>query len=387
VNENIGKFIDEFVKSLSAETFVKMTLGNYKGADEHLQKLLVRLIETKKGHRVLFQCRYDSRESVKNYPRDEAAVLIREYLVAGFRSGHLFTTLNDFQLDIGKSNSRLNIVKPTFLTRPSVVHDRDKTRYIDANAFYLKALGITTEAGEVKARQQDKWRQINKFVEILAGLVDNSSLSERNNMRVIDMGSGKGYLTFAAYDYFANVRGYDVAMTGVDTKSEIVSLCNDIAVSSGIVGLKFVHGSIEEFDPGEVDLLIALHACDTATDEALYKGISANAEIIVAAPCCHKEIRRQIKPPTGMKDFLKHGILLERTAEIVTDGLRSLLLERSGYATKVFEFISPEHTPKNNMITATRKESGKSAHEITEEIEAVKRFYSIDHQRLESLVS
>lgn len=388
MSDNSEKFVDAFVKSLSAEKFVKMTLGNYKGADRQLQKISVRIIETKKGPRILFQYHFENRESVKHFSAVDAARLVREYLTSGFQSGHLFTTENDYQLDIGKRNSRLNIVKPTFTSKPGTSHNRNKKQYISADAFYLKALGITTDSGEIKAQQQDKWRQINKFVEILASLVDNSLLRNRKTLRIVDMGSGKGYLTFAVYDFFTNVRGLEVAMTGVDNKRDIVCLCNDLSAASGFEGLKFINGTIADFDPGDVDVLIALHACDTATDDSLFKGIMSKADLIVAAPCCHKEIRRQINPPDGMNNFLKHGILMENTAEIVTDGLRSLLLERSGYATKVFEFISAEHTPKNNMIAATRTiNTTEALPAFDAEIENVKKFYRIEHQRLEDLLT
>ena len=160
-------------------------------------------------------------------------------------------------------------------------------------------------------------------------------------------------------------------MTGVEQRPELVDLCNQIAQAGSFEGLKFVHGTIADFDPGEIDILIALHACDTATDDALFKGITGNASIIVAAPCCHKEIRKQIKPPEMLAGILKHGIMLERTAETITDGLRSLLLEKEGYSTKLFEFVATEHTPKNNMLAATKgtrqrrsQEAGKQAGEI-----------------------
>ena len=146
-------------------------------------------------------------------------------------------------------------------------------------------------------------------------------------------------------------------------------------------------GAIADFDPTGADILVALHACDTATDDALYKGIQAGSQIIVAAPCCHKEVRKQIKPPAGMKTFLKHGTLLETTAEVVTDGLRSLLLERSGYNTKVFEFVSPEHTPKNNMIAAVKAARPVDRDRLNAEIAAVKSLYSIERQRLEHLLA
>jgi hypothetical protein len=381
------KFIKAFADSLDAETFVKMTLGNYKGSVEHPQKIMLRPVSTKRGKLIAVQSRHANRETVKNQTSAESADSVRTFLTAGFRTGHLFTTEHDFQLDIGKRSSRLRIGKPTFAKPASVAHDRTKSRILDAGAFYLKALGITAETGEIRASQQDKWRQINKFVETLGHLIDESALKHRKLLKAVDMGSGKGYLTFAAYDYFTNVRGFDVEMTGVDTKRETVALCNDIAAACKFDKLKFIDGSIEEYETGGIDLLIALHACDTATDAALYKGIRADAEIIVAAPCCHKEIRQQMKPPAGMENFLKHGTLLERTAETVTDGLRSLLLERSGYGTKVFEFIDPENTPKNNMIAATKSRRPRDADRLDSEIAAVKQLYGIGHQRLEELLA
>ena len=221
--ENVEKFIVEFARSLSEETFVKMTLGNYKGADEHLQKLLLRLIETRKGNRLFFLYRYDTRDTAKNHDFDEGVKVLRALLGKDFFSGHLFTTENDYQLDVGrKGKSRLNIAKATFKSKPKLAHDREKKIQVNPNAFYLKALGITTDRGEIRDKQHDKWKQINKFVETLASLFDKSQLKDRTEVNIVDMGSGKGYLTFAAYDYFKNVRNIDVTITGVDTKLELV---------------------------------------------------------------------------------------------------------------------------------------------------------------------
>lgn len=175
-------------------------------------------------------------------------------------------------------------------------------------------------------------------------------------------------------------------MTGVEQRPELVGLCNDLARSAEFDGLNFVRGTIADIDPGEVDILIALHACDTATDDALFKGVTAKAEIIVAAPCCHKEVRPQITPPEMLSGILKHGIMLERTAETITDGLRALLLERSGYTTKLFEFIATEHTPKNNMLVATRNAKRSNTDKVDWQIREIKSLYGIDKQRLEELL-
>jgi SAM-dependent methyltransferase len=385
--ENVEKFISEFARALQEETFVKMSLGNYKGADEHLQKLLMRLIETRKGKRLFFLYRYDTRDTAKNHDYDESVKILRKLLGTDFFSGHLFTVENDFQLDIGrKGKSRLNVAKPTFKTKPALDHDREKKRFVNAGSFYLRALGITTDRGEIRDKQQDKWKQINKFVETLANLFDKSGLKDRTELKIIDMGSGKGYLTFATYDFFKNIRGLDVKVTGIDTKKELVGLCNDIAQAAEFENLKFVTGWIGDFDVKDVDILIALHACNTATDDAIFKGIKAEADLIVVAPCCHQEIRPQITPPEMLKNILKHGIMLEREAESITDGLRALLLEKSGYQTKLFEFIATEHTPKNNMIVGTKQKKRADAAKFDEQVRAIKDFYGIKKQRLENLL-
>ena len=385
--ESVDKFLNAFAASLRDGTFVKMTLGNYKGLDAHLQKIHIRLIETKKGARLFFLYRHDTRDTAKNYSFDKGCALIAKLLDGEFFSGHLFTTQNDFQLDIGKNGkSRLNTAKPTFKAPPVLDHDRQKVAQIDQNSFYLRALGITTDSGAIRSKQQDKWRQINKFVEILASLVDKSEIKDRSDLRIVDMGSGKGYLTFAAYDYFKHHRVVNVRITGVEARSDLAGLCNDIARVCEFDGLEFVNGMIDNYDLGEVDILIALHACNTATDDAIYKGIRANAGLIVAAPCCHQEIRPQITAPAMFKDILKHGVMIERVAETITDGLRSLMLEREGYATKLFEFISVEHTPKNNMLVGTRLAKPKNVEEIDRQIIEVKDFYGIREHRLETLL-
>lgn len=387
VSEPIVDFVGELSRSVSANAFVKLTLSNYKGEEKHLQKITVRPVDLKKGRRLFFHYHYDSRDIAKNHDASEGFSEVRRLIDSGFRSGHLFTTTNDFQLTVGKRNSRLIKGKAASEMSPTLEHDRVKKTVVDSNAVYLKALGITTDEGEVRKSQRDKWRQINKYVEILASLFDKSNLSEKESLRVVDMGSGKGYLTFAAYDFLANARGLTVDMVGVEIRTELVSFCNDVARSCDFDGLRFESSEIASFDAKDVDILVALHACDTATDDALYKGIAGNASIIIAAPCCHKQIRRQMKPPEVLRDILKHGTMLEREAETITDGLRSMLLERSGYSTKVFEFVPTAHTPKNNMIAATLTPVEGRSTDLQERIDALKSFYGIEEQRLENLLA
>jgi hypothetical protein len=408
VKEQIKNFVDEVRRSLAAGTFLKLTLANYKGTEEHLQRISVRRNETKKGERLAFQSRYSTRDVVKNADLKDAGERIANYLENDFKSAHLFTTTNDFQLIVGKKSSRLTKGKATLKTAPPASHDREKNYLVDPSAYYLRALGITTDSGQVRSNQHDKWRQINKFVESVDGLIKNSPLRDSETLRVVDMGSGKGYLTFALYDHLARTGSGSycvgslqnpaqskcvtkIQTTGVEQRKGLVTLCNEIAQASEFDGLKFVQGTIADHDPGKVDILIALHACDTATDDALYKGIAANASVIVAAPCCHHEVKKQLKPPELLEGVLKHPVMLERTAETITDGIRALLLEANGYKTKMFEFVSTEHTPKNNMLVATRVNSphaskGSTNKKMTE-VNAIMSEFGIKNQHLFALLN
>lgn len=246
---------------------------------------------------------------------------------------------------------------------------------------YLRHLKITDAKGEVYKNAQDKFRQINKYIEILAPL-----LPAKENVSVADMGSGKGYLTFALYDYIAS-SGRAVNVTGVEYRQDMVDLCNDIAQQCGYTGLSFVQGKIEDYQTSALNVLIALHACDTATDDAIAKGVQAGAELIVVAPCCHKQIRREMEkagPPDELAFILKHGTFLERQAEMTTDAMRCLLLEQAGYATKAFEFIMGEHTPKNVMIVASKtKKTDAQIKAARTAFEDAKSFFGIGEHYLE----
>lgn len=386
MTDTIRQFTDELGKSLEKGTFVKATIGNYTGDDETLQKIYIRRVETKKGVRLLFQFRGTTSDRARSFNAPDALRQIGRYLTSGFRSGHLFTTTGDIQLSIGKRSSRLIKGKPTFSSAVAKGHDREKQYRIDPNSYFLKALGITTDKGEIRADQRDKWKQINKFVEVLAGLYENSELKGRPSLNIIDMGSGKGYLTFAAYDYFGSqLSSSAVSVTGVETRRELVDLCNQIARAGDLDGLNFIQGSIADIKAADIDILIALHACDTATDDALYTGITSNASIIVAAPCCHKEIKKQLTSPELLAGILKHPVLLERTAETLTDGIRSMLLEASGYNTKMFEFVATEHTPKNNLLVA-RRSANRERENNFDRIAEICDSFGIGHQRLAYLL-
>ena len=380
-------FINALIESLEEDSFVKMTLGKYVGADQHLNKLMIRLIETKKGERMFFLYRYNTRDTAKNHSFDEGVRIVYNLVGEDFLTAHLFTTKNDFQIEYSKNGrSRFIKSKPTFKTKPSEQHNKEKQYQIDRHSFYLKALGVTDDSGTVKDRMSDKWKQINKFVEIIGGLFDSSLLKDKKEITIVDMGSGKGYLTFATYDYFNNLRGIKAKVVGVDLRDELVSLCNDVARAADFENLRFERGLIQDYNLEGVDILIALHACNTATDDAIFQGLKAKAGLIICAPCCHHELRPQMKSPDVLKGIMRHSIMLGREAIMATDGIRGLLLEQNGYTTKMFEFVATEHTPMNLMIVGTRHERDVDVESYSKQIDELKNFYSVKEQHLEKLL-
>ncbi|MEK7802515.1 MAG: SAM-dependent methyltransferase [Pseudomonadota bacterium] len=380
----IPEFLIDLDNSLADDSFVKLSLGDYKGGDAGLKNIYVRKILVKRDIKLSFTYHFKTRDIVKNYSIEESLVRIEDELYEGFGKAILYTTVHDISLDI----KSLKKSAPTHSEPPSVEHDRNKKRLITAeNKPYLHALNITDAQGNVFKNAQDKFRQINKYVEILGGLIKH--IPAENIKNIVDMGAGKGYLTFALYDYLSGL-GLTPNVIGVEYRPDLVDLCNRIAERSQFTGLHFVEGTVANYDSTNANILIALHACDTATDDAIYKGITADADLIVVAPCCHKQIRRELdenKVSNDIDFLLKHGIFIERQAEMVTDGLRALILEYFGYTTKVFEFISDAHTPKNVMIVGTRSRKLITRDPaILKKIAQAKSYFGITQHHLEKML-
>jgi len=388
-----GKLIEFTVSmqsSLDNNTFVKLSLGNYKGREESLKNIYVKRIIIKNEEKLSFTYRYKTRDIVKNYPLPEAISKIQDFLNREFYVATLFTTTFDLTFE-NLYDKKINLRKnaASNQTLPPADHDRNKKRLISSNDKpYLTELKITDVNGKVLANAQDKYKQINHYIEILSSLI--KEIPARDTVNVVDMGSGKGYLTFALYDYLTNVLKISSQVTGIEFRPELVDLCNKIAVNNGIETLAFKQGTIENFDSSGTNVLIALHACDTATDDAIYKGITAKADLIVVAPCCHKQIRRQLEASrtSNELDFLtKHGIFKERQAEMITDGIRALILEYFGYKTRVFEFISDAHTPKNIMIVGIKDQKSPMKDErILKKINDSKAYFGIAFHHLEKMM-
>ena len=393
------RFMARLGASFDDGSFVKMTLGKPATAESALKKLLFRPVLIRGEKMCSVVSRFATRDETKNHAFPAILALVEEKLGTEFLSANIFAESGEAQLELGTAGKKDRLRVMTGELKPAVLeHDRSRVRWVETDAGYLQALDVTDSGGKVRERMGDKFRQIERFVDLLASAFRESSLAARDAnvpITMCDMGCGKGYLTFAAYDYFRRVEKRNAAVTGVESRADLVTLCNNVAQECGCDGLHFVQSTIEEYKLPPLDILVALHACDTATDDALFAGIRAGAEIILAAPCCHKEARPQVDAlerrhgdgPLG--DVLRHGIFAERHAEMATDALRALLLEREGYRVRVSEFVAAEHTAKNVMLIATKRRdklTETAVADIDRRILELRNFYAIKHQRLAGLL-
>ncbi len=375
-------------QSIADNTFVRITMSSPVDRDAEIVKIIARFIEIKHKPALNFIYRYKTRDITRNFGNDEGISVIKKLLSNEYKAATLFTTRNDVLFIRKASRIQIKTIPPTFTTVPERKHDKSKFRHLqNASGNYLFSLGLADNCGKILPSGQDKYRQIHHFIEILKSELEQFKF--HGVLKVADMGSGKGYMTFALYDYLSNTLKIPTEMTGTEIREELVDLCNSIAEQQNFERLKFVCSDIQSHGIAEVDILVALHACDTATDLAIHKGILAGAVMIVTAPCCHKQIRREMETYTknsGLEFIIRHGIFLERQAELITDSMRALILEYFGYKVKIIEFIADAHTHKNVMIIATKKTTehiDRSA--IREKISSVKKRFGIRYHELEKI--
>ena len=387
-NSQTTTFFEKLQLLIDNKGLIKLTLAGKRDKNSDLKKLIVSPVELKKGYCLNFVYRHNTKDITKNFDIIEGLDLLVKALENDFLNADLFAATENINLStLPNGKTQLKFNKPTMAPALTFTHDKPKERLIEPkNNVYLRELGITNINGDVRREMSDKYKQINQYIELLAPNLNN--LPSTNHLHIADMGSGKGYLTFALHDYLANKLKLNVKTTGVEFRQELVDTCNTIAEKSELANLSFVKGTIEKAELDKIDILIALHACDTATDDAIYRGIKSEAELIVCAPCCHKQIRKAMNVTNELNNVTRFGILKERQAEIITDTLRAMILEAYGYKTTVFEFVSLEHTPKNVMIVG-RKTLDKTIDkkQILENIATIKKLYGIEKHYLETLLS
>jgi len=382
-----GLFFSLLEDCLTQNTFVKLVLGKYHGAEPGLDRVFVRRLTLKEGECLSFLYRYQTKDVTKNLPLAAGIAFIRDLFTTAFNNLHLQTVTEDIQLSVNKKGKcTLQRGKAVGRSITPHEHDREKERFLDLSTPFLRELGVTSQQYQLIPSMSRKWKQINKFIEVLDHAIVASKLKEQELLRVVDFGSGKGYLTFAMEEYLRASLGLSPKVTGVELREDLVTLCTKAAQRLKLDGLTFAQGDIRSFPPESIDIMIALHACDMATDYAIHLGIRSGAAIIMCAPCCHKQIRPQMTSPELLKPMLKHGIHLGQEAEMVTDSLRALLLEASGYETQIFEFVSLEHTSKNKMILGVKGGDLRKQAELLAQIREIKEFYGIREHCLETLL-
>ena len=412
------KFINKLESSLKDGSFVKLTLSKPRveahgraSSDEYkdLRNVYVKPIILRNEKMYSFTYRYERRDETKNYDARQSLEVITNLISEIFLNATLFTLTEDVTLLISKKGKATVMTKAVKEQREqNVEHDKVKNRLINPENPWWFKLGLTTREGKVTADMQHKFKQICKYVEIVDGVMKNVKFDGK--IRIADMGAGKGYLTFALYEYLTQKCKYDIAMEGVEIRPDLVVKINEIIKESNLKDFRFVESSIEDFIcqqttdnrqqtfsnlsdsqvlsfSDSIDVLIALHACNTATDDAIIKGIESEAKLIICAPCCHKQIRQEMEKSKVVDAITRYGIFMERQAVMITDTIRALILEYFGYKTQVMEFIEMEHTPKNVLLVG-RKANDPDEEEkakILNEIKSLKERYGIEKHYLERI--
>ena len=382
----LDKFLNRVAEAAEQSTLVKMTLSKPAQKHDDLRNVYVKPVLIKEKRLFAFTYHYERRDEVKNYDVAQMLDILKEMLPSRFLNAVLFTVNEDIILLVSsKGRATIQTKKVQECREQNLEHDKQKNRLINpANPWWYQ-LGLTTREGKITADMQHKFKQIYKYAEIVESLIRPMKFG--GTVHIADMGAGKGYLTFALYELLTQKLNMEVDIKGVEIRPDLVLKINEIINSNHLKGLEFVESSIEAYHPEKLDVLIALHACNTATDDAIASGIKAGAELIVCAPCCHKQIRQEMERSGRYDAITRYGIFLERQAVMITDTIRALILEYFGYKTQVMEFIEMEHTPKNVLLVGRKTTKEPEKAEILRQISELKRQYGIKQHYLESRLS
>ena len=349
-----------------------------------LGKTEIKPVMLKVGFRYQFARLEGQKVLHENLTPEEAVEKLTALLEDTYYQLNLYTDSKDYQL-LCKKGFKVLEFKPT-RKMVSLTHDKEKSYILKENTPYdfLVKLGVMQPDGKVKKSMYDKFRQINKYLEFIRDVVDN--LDKSRPIKIVDFGCGKAYLSFALYHYLVNELGYELRMIGLDLKDDVIAFGNKLSKELGFEHLVFEKGDIKDFSSdSDIDLVFSLHACDVATDYAIYKALKWNAKVIMAVPCCQKEINPQIQS-NELNSLIKHGIHREKLATLVTDSLRASLLDSIGYKTNVMEFIDLEHTPKNVLIRAIKNEKIDKTRR-NDEYDSLLKAFKIQHFMLDELIT
>ena len=352
--ENVSELIE---KTINEESIIYAIFSSVRNKSEKtFNKVTVKKVIIKNEVKHQFEYFYDKKVEHKNLDNDETKAEINNFIKTYFKQAVINTVDSDYHILISKKGIVKISKKAGTRKVADTSHNRKKKYILNEGELspFLIELGIMTEQGKIVNSKYDKFKQINRYLELVSDCIPY--LNKDKTIRIIDFGCGKAYLTFALYDYLVLKMGYNVEIVGLDLKENVIKFCSDLAKKLNFDDLRFEQGDIKGFNQfTDVDMVISLHACNTATDDALAKAVSWGAKVILAVPCCQHELLKKIKNDV-MIPMMKYGIIKEKLSTLLTDALRANVLEIMDYRTQVLEFIDMEHTPKNVMIRAFLEE-------------------------------
>ena len=352
--------LKEVINESIQETLQQMVISSPRSGCEY-DKVKVRPVILK-GTVMFQETKYRSAQVFHdNMSREEANVRLNRYLTEDFKRGYVETGKETIDILISKKNKVTVKRKRTGAAdaKRDLSHNRVK-QYILTESVpvpFLIDLGVQTKDGQVIRAKYDKFKQINRYLELIRDVLP--TLLKEDKLQIIDFGCGKSYLTFAMYYYLNVLHDLKADIIGLDLKEEVITKCNQLAKKYGYDKLHFLPGNIADYhNTGKVDMVVSLHACDTATDYAIYQAVRWGAKVILAVPCCQHEVNGQLES-RQCQSILKYGLIKERLSALLTDAIRADLLEEIGYEVQILEFIDMEHTPKNIMIRAVKNDRKK----------------------------
>lgn len=353
----IDNKLQNVIDKIEYENLISVVISNRRDKLSEIEKVKIRPVSIK--GEVLFQVSSYVGTKVLHKNLTEAALkeFLAEALSQQFMQGQFVMEEEDLSILVSrKGQVTAKYRKHEKMQRDAISHNRKKEYLIEEGmpADFLVELGVMNKDGFVVKSKYDKFRQINRFLEFIEDIIPK--LKSEDKIKILDFGCGKSYLTFAMYYYLKKVKNVDVSITGLNLKDDVINTCNNLAKKLNYEDLHFLNGDIADYDrENKVDMVVTLHACDTATDYALYKAVKWDAKVILSVPCCQHELNKQIKNDL-LEPVLKYGILKERISALLTDGIRAEMLEIKGYDTQILEFIDMEHTPKNILIRAVKRD-------------------------------
>ncbi|SHJ41831.1 Methyltransferase domain-containing protein [Dethiosulfatibacter aminovorans DSM 17477] len=369
----LNQFIEDIIRGNS---LVNMVVSNYRRKQNECKRINIKPVTIKDEYLLQFESIVSNKAFHENLEADEAIEKLTKTLTEDFKNIFIRTEFHEYQCMVSKKGKLTCKKRDAGKVCLDLSHNRKKEYIIPDNekCDFLMELGVMDENGKVYKKKYDKFRQINKFLEIVDGTIDGEKFEEK--LRIVDFGCGKAYLTFGLYYYFNNILKKDVEIIGLDLKDDVIDFCNKTSKNIGYEKLEFIKGDISDFNAqSNIDMIVTLHACNNATDAALVKAVKWDVDYILSVPCCQHEFFSKIENDS-LLPMIEHGLIKERLSSLVTDTLRTLYLNNEGYEVKLVEFVAMEHTPKNIMIKGIKK--GQDVITAKMKYNEFKKFWNLD---------